>query len=65
MSSWLNGLTKEEQDEIYTDNCNAYNQGIVNEAEFRNCLVRLGYNAKDIEDLEKFYRPPPPENEGD
>lgn len=63
--SWLNGLSKEDQEEMYEDNCVAYNSGVIEKKEFETCLVKLGYNATDIAELEKFYQPAPPENEDD
>lgn len=61
--SWLNGLSDEDRKEIYEDNCAAYQSGVIGEKEFLECLIKLGYNATDIEEAEKFYRPAPPENE--
>lgn len=63
--SWLNGLSDEDKKEMFEDNCAAYNQGIIELREFTLCLAKLGYNATDIADLERFYRPKPPEDDGD
>lgn len=61
--TWLNGLSREEKEEMVKDACDAYNDARISEQEFRASLGKLGYNATDIEDLVKFYRPAPPEND--
>jgi hypothetical protein len=61
--SWLNGLSKEEVAEILLDNCNAYSTGVIGSVEFTMCLVKLGYNATDIAELEQQYRPPASEDD--
>jgi hypothetical protein len=63
--SWLNGLSDDDKREMYEDNCSAYQAGYIGYNEFYQCLVKLGYNATDIADAERFYRPNPPENEDD
>jgi hypothetical protein len=63
--TYLNGLSSEEKEEIRRDRCDAYQSGIMGLVEFSAELARLGYNATDIADMEKFYRPSPPENEED
>ena len=55
-------LTQSEKDEIFNDAVDAFNQDLISELDFRITLRRIGYNAKDIEDLVKCYTPPPPEN---
>ena len=57
--SWLNGLSQDEKDEMYLDACSAYNAGIINDRELREALARLGYNATDIEEIERQHRPAP------
>lgn len=59
--NWLSGLSDEDKKEMYEDNCAAYQSGSINETEFKMALAKLGYNATDIADAEKFYRPTPPE----
>lgn len=63
--NWFNGLSSEEKQEIYADSCAAYQSGVIKEIDFRKSLAELHYNATDIEDLVKFYRPPAPEREDD
>jgi hypothetical protein len=65
MSQWLNGLSNEERRDIEEDNAIAYQTGVINLDEFVKCLVKLGYNATDIVDWEKRFRPEPQENDGD
>lgn len=55
--SWLNGLSQSEKDEMYLDACSAYSSGIIDEKELRETLAKLGYNATDINDVEKEHRP--------
>lgn len=62
---WLNGLNDEDKKEMFSDNCAAYNTGVIGLLEFTLCLAKLGYNATDIAELEQFYRPEPPENDDD
>lgn len=61
--SWLNSLSDDDRKEMYEDNCAAYKAGIIQLKEFVLCLATLGYNATDIAELERFYRPEPPEND--
>lgn len=56
-------LSQEEKAEIYQDRCEAFQGGVIQEDYFRKELVKLGYNATEIEDLVKFYSPSPPEND--
>lgn len=63
MSAWLNGLSQEEKREIQEDACVAYQTGVIPLTEFSGILAGIGMNATDIAELEKFYRPSPPENE--
>lgn len=65
MSTWLNGLSDQDKREMYEDTCAAYQTGQINLLTFTQSLARLGYNATDIAEAEKFYRPEPPENEED
>lgn len=62
---WLNGLSDDDRKEMFEDNVSAYNSGVIGLTEFTLCLAKLGYNATDIADLERFYRPEPPENDDD
>jgi len=48
---------------MYEDSCAAYQAGTIDFKEFTLTLAKLGYNATDIYEAEKFYRPSPPENE--
>jgi hypothetical protein len=63
--AWLNGLSDDDRKEMFDDNCDAYNSGVIGFDDFVRCLAKLGYNATDIAELERFYRPTPPENEDD
>lgn len=63
--NWLSGLSSEEKSEMILDAVDAFCRDIITEKEFRETLIRLGYNATDIEDSVKQHRPPPPENDGD
>lgn len=60
--TWLNGLSDTDKKEMYEDSCAAYQAGIIDDKDFKTALASLGYNATDIEDAEKFYRPSPAEN---
>lgn len=60
---WLNGLSDEDKKEMYADICAAYQSGTIDEKDLRQQLGYLGYNATDIQEAEKFYRPEPPEND--
>lgn len=57
--SWLNGLSTDERLEMYVDACDAFAKTIINEKEFRQTLVKLGYNASDIEDEVRVNAPRP------
>lgn len=59
----MHHLTKAEKDEVYADSCAAFQAGMISENAFRECLGSLGYNATDIEEAVRFYRPPPAEDE--
>lgn len=63
--SWLNSLSDDDKREMYEDSCAAYQDGRINFNEFVRALGKLGYNATDIADAEKFYRPTPSENDED
>ena len=63
--NWISGLSTEEKLEKEQDNCSAYQAGIIGLTEFTLCLAKLGYNATDIAEKERQYRPPPPENSDD
>jgi hypothetical protein len=60
--NWRASLSDEEADEIFKDLCDNFNADIISEKEFRLGLAKLGYNATDIEDNVKFYRPSPSED---
>lgn len=55
--SWLNGLSQEDKDEMFSDACAAFSHDIIGEKEFRETLGKLGYNATDIEDEVRRNRP--------
>jgi len=59
------GLSDEDKKEIFQSNCEAFQDGYIEEKEFREQLGLLGYNATDIEEYVQFYRPKPPEDDGD
>ena len=61
--NWRASLSDEEADEMFKDLCDNFNADVISESEFRLGLAKLGYNATDIEDNVKFYRPSPPEND--
>lgn len=61
--TWLSSLSDNDKKELYEDSCAAYQAGNVGFKEFVLALGKLGYNATDIADAEKFYRPTPPEEE--
>lgn len=48
--SWLNGLSTEDRLEMYEDAIDAYKRAVISEQELRQTLIKLGYNATDIED---------------
>lgn len=58
-------LPKEEKDEIYNDRCEAFELDMISEKEFRSVLGKLGYNATEIEEIVRFYRPGVDDGEGD
>lgn len=60
--NWLSSLSDDDRKELYADSCASYQIGIINFKEFVLALAKLGYNATEIADAEKFYRPTPPEN---
>lgn len=59
--SWLNGLSDDEKREMFDDSSAAFSVDLINEKEYRATLIKLGYNATDIEDCVKQYRPDEPE----
>jgi len=61
--TWLNGLSDQDRREMYEDTCKAYQSSEISLVTFTTSLAKLGYNATDIAELEKFYRPSPPEND--
>lgn len=63
--NWLSGLSDDDKKEMYEDNCAAYQAGLIDFKEFILALAKLGYNATDIDEAEKFYRPSPPEGRHD
>ncbi len=58
-------LSAEEKAEIYEDRTAAFQGGYISEIIFRIEMALLGKNATEIEELVKFYRPEPPENDHD
>ncbi len=56
-------LSSQDKQEIFEDACAAYQAGSISLVEFTAKLAEIGYNATDIADAERFYRPPTPENE--
>lgn len=58
-------LSDDDRKEIYEDVCAAYQSGEIGLVEFSSTLAEIGQNATDIAEAEKFYRPTPPEDEGD
>lgn len=63
--NWRSQFSDEEIREMYADCCAAYQSGEINQREFFLQLAKLGYNATDIYEAEKFYRPAPPENDNE
>lgn len=63
--NWRASLSDSDAKEMYEDNCAAYQSGQITFQEFVLCLSKLGYNATEIADAEKFYRPSPPEGNDD
>lgn len=59
--NWRASLSDDEVKELYEDNAAAYQGGQITFQEFVLCLAKLGYNATEIAEAEKFYRPSPPE----
>lgn len=57
--SWLNGLSREEYDEIFVDACDAFSKTVISEEEFRQTLSKLGLNATEIEDEVRRNAPQP------
>lgn len=49
-------LTQAEKDEIYLDLCQAFEESVISEANFRRELASIGYNATDIEDVVRQHR---------
>lgn len=60
--NWRASLSDEEVKEMFEDSCGAYQASQIDIKEFKEVLIKLGYNATEIEDAEKFYRPSPLEN---
>lgn len=52
-------LTQPERDEIFLDACDAFAKTIIDEKEFIRILVRIGYNASEIEDEVRLNAPQP------
>jgi len=63
--NWLSSLSDDDKKEMYEDTCAAYQAGNIEFKEFVLALAKLGYNATDIHEAEKFYRPALPENGDD
>lgn len=61
--NWRASLSDSDKREMYQDSCAAFQSADISEETFRKSLVELGYNATDIEEAVKFYRPEPPEND--
>lgn len=59
----FNGLSDDDRKEVYEDRCASYANGSISMSIFIQELAKLGYNASDIYEAEKFYRPTPPEND--
>lgn len=57
--SWLNGLSREERNEMFADACDAFQKTIINEREFREALSKLGLNATDVDDEVRRNAPKP------
>lgn len=57
MSQWLNSLSTAEKTEMFLDACAAYNANAISYKEFQETLAKLGYNATDIDELEKQHAP--------
>lgn len=55
--SWHDGLSQADKDEMFLDSCDAFSNSFISEKLFRESLAKLGYNAKDIEDLVKEHAP--------
>ena len=51
-------LSQEEQAEIFGDRCDAFRINLISEQYFRQELAKLGYNATEIEEFVREYRPP-------
>lgn len=65
MTHYNGSLSDQDKKDIHEDACAAYQAGGISLVEFTAKLAEIGYNATDIADLEKFYRPTPPENDDD
>lgn len=55
--------SQQDRDDHFLDLCSGFEDGLIEEAEFRSELGHLGYNATDIEELVREHRCKPPENE--
>jgi len=54
-------LSQADKDELFDDRCEAFEKNIIDELAFRLELAALDYNATEIEEVVRFYRPPKPE----
>jgi Holliday junction resolvasome RuvABC DNA-binding subunit len=63
--NWLASLSQSDKDEMFQDACQAFQGDVIAESEYIMTLVKLGYNATEIADLVKEFRPPAPEEQGD
>lgn len=63
MTYYNGSLSDQDKKDIYEDACAAYQAGSISLVEFSAKLASIGYNATDIADVEKFYRPQPQESE--
>ena len=61
--AWHDGLSREEIREMTDDTCAAYEASLIDYNELRLSLAKLGYNATEIAEYEKQFRPKAPENE--
>lgn len=54
---WHDSLSQSDKDEMYLDACAAYTSGMIDELDLRKTLATLGYNATEIEEIERQHRP--------
>lgn len=63
--NWRASISDDDAKEMYEDSCAAYHCGNITLNDFQLALAKLGYNATEIADSEKFYRPSPAEGKDD